>query len=553
MPAITLKVDRVSRFVGIQLSPSQIADLAAALGMSVEEVGEAEVKVEYNPNRPDFGSQVSVARAFKGLLETELGARRYSARPSSIVVEVERSVEPVRPFIACAVVRSLSLSEEDIADLIVLQEDLHWILGRDRRKVAIGLHDYSKVQPPFTYRAVGLSEIRFIPLGSYQEMTPQQILAEHPTGKKYAWILQGKELAPIILDSRGNVLSFPPIINSSLTELRPGARELFIDVTGTDEKAVNQALNILVTTLIDMGGVAYKTMIRYKGRRKRVYTPNLSNINWVLDPGLASSLIGLELSMRDIVKALRRMRLDAKASRGKVIVGVPPYRVDILHPVDLVEEVAIGLGYENLEPVLPETAGIGALLPSSKTLNVLRQFMLGMGFTEVVNTTLSNTERDFKWMLIDREPGVKILNPVSIMYDCLRELLLPGLLSNLAANSKNPYPQRLFELGDAVVKNERLPERAARERHLAFVSCHSSASFSELKAVLDEVLRLFELENSLSAKDYPFFIPGRGAAVVREGVEVGFIGEIHPSVLENFSLYMPVVACELNLSLLGVA
>ncbi len=553
MPAITLRVDRVSRFVGIQLSTNQIADLAAALGMSVEEVGEDEVKVEYNPNRPDFGSQTSVARAFKGLLEIELGAGRYSARASRIVVEVERSVESVRPYIACALVRSLNLGEEDIADLIVLQEDLHWILGRDRRKVAIGLHDYSKVRPPLTYRAVGLSEIRFIPLGSYQEMTPRQILAEHPTGRKYAWILQGKDLAPIILDSRGGVLSFPPIINSSLTELRPGVQELFIDVTGTDEKAVNQALNILVTTLIDLGGVAYKTLIRYKGRRRQVYTPDLSSTKWILDPSLASSLIGLELSTGDVVRALRRMRLDAKASRGKVIVGVPPYRVDILHPVDLVEEVAIGLGYQNLEPVLPETVGIGALLPASKALDILRQFMLGMGFTEVVNTTLSNTERDFSWMLINREPGIKILNPVSIMYDCLRELLLPGLLSNLVANSKNPYPQRLFELGDVIVRNDTLPEKACRERHLAFVVCHSTASFSELKAVLEEVLRLFELENSLSARDYPFFIPGRGAAVVREGVEVGFIGEIHPSVLENFGLYMPVAGCEINLSLLGVA
>ncbi|MEM0482054.1 MAG: phenylalanine--tRNA ligase subunit beta [Nitrososphaerota archaeon] len=553
MPAITLRVDRLSRFVGVQLSPSQIADLAAALGMSVEEVGEAEVKVEYNPNRPDFGSQVSVARAIKGLLGIELGAGRYSARPSKIVVEVERSVEAVRPYIACALIHSLNLSEEDVADLIVLQEDLHWILGRDRRKVAIGLHDYSKVQPPFVYRAVGLSKIRFIPLGSYREMTPQDILFEHPTGRKYAWILQGKDLAPIILDSRGNVLSFPPIINSSLTELRPGARELFIDVTGTDEKAVNQALNILVTTLIDLGGVTYKTLIRYKGRRRQVYTPDLSSTKWILDPSLASSLIGLDLSQREIVKALRRMRLDAKVSRGKLIVGVPPYRVDILHPVDLVEEVAIGIGYENLEPVLPETRGIGALLPASKTLNVLRQFMLGMGFTEVVNTTLSNTERDFNWMLTPKEPGVKILNPVSIMYDCLRELLLPSLLSNLAANSKNPYPQRLFELGDVIIRNDTLPERAGRERHLAFVTCHSTASFSELKAVLEEIFRLFEMENSLSAKDYPFFIPGRGAAIVRGGVEIGFIGEIHPAVLENFGLYMPVAGCEVNLSLLGVA
>ncbi|MEM1533961.1 MAG: phenylalanine--tRNA ligase subunit beta [Nitrososphaerota archaeon] len=552
MPAVTLSVDRLSRLVGVQLTPQQIADLAAALGMSVEEVGEAEVKVEYNPNRPDFGSHITIARAVRGLLALELGAGKYHARASRIVVRAERSVEAVRPFIACALVRSLNLSGEDIADLVGLQEDLHWILGRDRRKVAIGLHDYSKIRPPFLYRAVGPTEIRFIPLDSYEEMTPQQILSEHPTGRKYSWILEGKELVPIIQDSRGNILSFPPIINSSLTELRAGVKEIFIDVTGTDERAVNQALNILVTALIDLGGVAYKTLVAYEGRRRRVYTPDLLKRRWVLDPSLVSRLIGLDMPVREIVNALRRARLDARVSRGKIIVEVPPYRVDILHQVDLVEDVAIGIGYQNLEPILPDTPGLGALLASSRTSDILRHVMLSMGFTEVVNTTLANTERDFKWMLIPKEPDVKILNPVSTLYDCLRELLIPGLLSNLATNSKNPYPQRLFEIGDVIVRDDETPEKTRREKHLAFVICHSTASFSESKSVLEEALRLLDISNDLSARDYPFFIPGRGAALIKDGVEVCFIGEVHPAVLENFGLYMPVACCELNLSKAGI-
>lgn len=551
MPALTLNVSRISKLVGVELTPHQVAELSAAVGMSVEEVGEGEVKVEYNPNRPDFGCHVGVARVFRGLLGVELGARRYRAQPTKILIRAEKSVREVRPIIACALIRSLNLSEEDISDLIVLQEDLHWILGRDRRKVAIGLHDYSKIRPPFTYRAVGLSEIKFIPLGYYDEMTPQKILEEHPTGKKYSWILEGKGLAPIILDGRGYVLSFPPIINSSLTELRAGARELFIDVTGTDEKAVNQALDILVSTLIDLGGVAYKTMVAYEGSRKRVFTPQLSGSTWTLDPNYASSLIGLKLSNKEIVSALRRMRFNAKVSRGKILVEVPPYRVDVMHMVDLVEDVAIGLGYERLEPVLPDTPGYGGLLNSSKLSTLVRQTMIGLGYTEVVNTTLSNSERDFKWMLIQGEPAVKILNPVSILYDSLRELLMPGLLSNLVTNSRNPYPQRIFELGDVVVRNDSLPERVGRESHLAFVTCHSSASFSEVKAMLEELLRILSLEAQLSAKDYPFFIPGRGAAIVKDGVEIGFIGELHPSVLENFGLYMPAAGCELNLSLAG--
>ncbi|MEM4590397.1 MAG: phenylalanine--tRNA ligase subunit beta [Nitrososphaerota archaeon] len=553
MPALSLSVERVSRLIGRDLTPKDVAELSAALGLSVEEVVENEVRVEYNPNRPDFGSHVSLARYFKGLLGLELGSKRYTALSSDIRVQVEESVEKVRPYIVCAVVRSLNLSEEDIADLITLQEDLHWVLGRDRRKVAIGLHDNTKVRPPLTYKAVGLTEISFIPLGAYREMTPLQILSEHPTGRKYSWILEGKEAAPIILDSRGNVLSFPPIINGSLTELRPQANEVFIDVTGTDQKAINQALNIIVTTLVDLGGKAYKTLISYQGRRRRrVYTPDLSPSRWVLDPKWASSLIGVELTSREIVKALRRMRLNAKARGGKVLAEVPPYRVDILHPVDLVEEVAIGLGYQSLEPLLPETPGEGLLLQSTRISSLIRVVMLGLGFTEVVNTTLSNSQRDFAWMRLKTEPRVKILNPISALYDSLRELLSPGLLSNLALNSKNPYPQRLFELGDVLVRDDSLPERTRREMHLAFVTCHSGASFSEVKAVLEEILLHLDISAGLEAREYPFYIPGRSAAVMKEGVEVGFIGEIHPEVLENFGVYMPVAGCELNLRLAGV-
>jgi len=551
LPAIQINVERISRLVGRKLAPSEVAALASSLGLSVEEVGDEYVKAEYNPNRPDFGCHPSLARAFKGLLGIESGARRYSARQSSIAVMVERSVALIRPYIACAVIRSPQLGEDDIADLVALQEDLHWILGRGRRKVAIGIHDYSRIEPPFTYKAVGLSDIRFIPLGSHVEMTPREILEGHPTGRKYAWILQGSGEAPIIIDSRGNVLSFPPIINSSLTELRPGVEELFVDVTGTDERAVNLALNIISTTLADMGGTVYKTRISYWGGRT-VETPGLSSTRMYLDPDYTCSLLGVTLKASKVARTLRRMRLNARAVRGRVLVEIPPYRIDILHPVDLVEEVAIGVGYENLTPTFPATHGLGSLLHSTRIMEVVRQLLLGMGFTEVVNTTLSNSERDYKWMMRPGEPSIKILNPLSALYDTLRDLILPSLLSNLAYNTKNPYPQRIFELGDVIMRQDALPEKAGRETHLALATCHSTASYSEAKSFLEEVLRLLEMDLRLEAREYPFFIRGRAAAVLGGGgEEVGFIGEVSPQVLENFNLYMPVAACELSLTRAG--
>jgi phenylalanyl-tRNA synthetase beta chain len=548
VPALQLNLKRLSSLLGSELSADEAAELAAALGMSVEEVSEESVKVEYNPNRPDFSHIVGVARAMKGLLGLETGAPRYKAAPAKITTRVEASVRKMRPYIACAVVRGLRLEEYHLEELINAQEDLHWVVGRDRRRVAIGLHDLSKVVPPFTYKAVGLDEIRFIPLGEYSEMSPREILSKHPKGRQYSWILEGKERAPVILDSRKRVLSFPPIINSSLTELTPGERDIFIDVTGTDEKSVNNALNILVTTMIDMGGRAECCDVIYSWTGRRDRTPDLRYSVWRVRPASVNNLLGVDLQPREICKQLRKMRLDASVKRGAIEVCVPPYRVDILHEVDLVEEVAIGLGYQNLQPEFPKTFGFGGLLKSTAILSSIRRLVLSLGATEVVNTTLSNSERDYKMMLMDGGPSVKILNPVSALYDSVRERILPSLLSNLAANTDNPYPQRLFEIGDVVLRDDSLPERTRRETHLALVTCHPTASYSEIKSLADEILRHLGKDLVFNPMEQPFFIPGRSVSIMLGDLEVGYAGEIHPAVLENFGIPMPAAALELNLS-----
>jgi phenylalanyl-tRNA synthetase beta chain len=551
MPALRLSVSRLSRLVGKELTAAEVSELAASLGMSVEEVSEEHVKVEYNPNRPDFAHVVSVARAMRGILGLDGGAPRYRVEPPRDYVIVEPGVRGVRPFISCALVRGLQLDDESLEELIIAQEDLHWVIGRDRRKVAIGLHDYSKVSPPFTYKAVGLDGVKFVPLGEYSEATPREILLKHPKGRQYAWILKGKEKAPIITDSKGRVLSFPPIINSSLTELRPGLRDVFIDVTGTDERAVSNALNILVSAMIDLGGRARGVEIRYMWLRKRVRTPDLKNRRWALKPSYVTELIGRELSPQEICRFLRRMRLNARPEKGSIVVEVPPYRVDILHEVDLVEEVSIGMDYQNLEPEFPKTSGTGGLLRSTLMISRIRQLLLSLNLTEVVNTTLSNSERDYN-MMMDGEPAIKILNPVSALYDSVRERLLPGLLSNLAANTDNPYPQRLFEIGDVLEREDTVPERSRRRTNLALVISHSNASYSEIKSIAEEILRHLSPSLSFQQRDYPFFIQGRSVSILFGDTAVGYMGEIHPAVLENFKIPMPTAALELKLSDIGI-
>ena len=550
MPALTVRKQRFWSLLGRELSDEDLSNLLHDLGLDVEEIGEDYFRVEYNPNRPDFSSPVGIARAARGLLGISVGAPRYVLRPARTHIEVDPRLRDVRPYVAAAIVRGLRLGLEELEELIAMQEDLHWILGRDRAKVAIGLHDYSAVKPPFKYAAARGDEYKFIPLGGYSPMTLDEILEKHEKGLRYAHILRGKPFYPLILDSLNRVLSFPPIINSRLTELSEKTTDIFIDVTGTDFKAVIHAINILTTAMADMGGVVERVKVKYQDRV--ISTPIYKQKKWRLRRGETSEVLGLELRSIDIVRALRRMRHDARA-RGEVIeVTPPPYRPDIMHVVDLIEDVAMGIGYGNLEPAQPQVLAYGSLHSDTILEDLAREIMIGLGFTEVMNFTLTNIEDEYVRMRVQPHSHIKLRNPVSQEYSILRTWILPSLMKTLALNVKAQYPQRIFEIGDVICPDSSRPEKAARRLRLAAASSHSEASYSEMKSVAEEVLRNLDVDGwDLEPLDSMPFIEGRAAQIAWRGGVLGFFGEIHPEVLTSWKLSMPTAAMELDLSLLA--
>jgi phenylalanyl-tRNA synthetase beta chain len=550
VPAILVRPERISRFLGREIGAEELAELLARLGISVDEVTPGGIKAEYNPNRPDFSSHAGIARALNGVLGLELGAPRVSCRPSGWRVIVDESVKAVRPFVVAALVRGLGLEEEDILELIAMQEDLHWVLGRDRRKVAIGLHDASKVRPPIRYLARPLNEVRFVPLRGSFPMTGEEILEKLETGRKYGRLVRPYGVAPLLVDAKGDVLSFPPVINSSLTEVTTSTTEVFIDVTGTDLEAVSKALNILVYALHEMGGRIYSVTV--VDGRKRLRTPDLRPERWRVYPETVRRALGVDLPEREIVRALRMMRLDARMrGKGSIEVQVPPYRVDVLHPIDFAEDVFIAL-QERVVPEFPDTTTFGGLLPETRALDAIKAAFIGLGFTEAFNTVLSNYRRDYELLSVSGPEPVRILNPVSAEYDILRTMLLPGLLTTLAVNRHNPYPQRFFEVGDVVLYDPERPEMTRRVVKAACVVSHATASYSEIKSVYEEFSRYVKREIAPVERDYPFMVPGRSVALTYGGKEVGFAGEVHPRVLESFDLEMPVAAMELELGPLGL-
>ena len=546
MPVLTIRKERFWKLLGKRLSDEELARLLHDLALDLEELGEEHLRVEYNPNRPDYSSPVGIARAARGLLGIEVGPPKYRLHPPKTYIDVDPRLRKVRPYVVSAIVRGLKLGSTEFEELIAMQEDLHWILGRDRRKVAIGLHDLSAVKPPFHYIAAKGDEYKFIPLGGYVPMSLNEILEKHEKGIKYAHIIKDKPYYPLITDSRGRVLSFPPIINSRLTELSDRTRDLFIDMTGTDLDALMKALNVFTTTLADMGGRIECIRVRYRDRSMK--TPDYRVKKWRLRIDYVNEVLGSKLSPKDVIKALKRMRYEVKAQKRVLIVTPPPYRVDIMHEIDLVEDVAMGIGYSSLKPKQPEALTYGALHPNTMLEESAREILLGLGFTEVMNFTLTNVENEYDKMRVKPHLHVRLKNPVSAEYSILRTWILPGLMKTLSTNVKSLYPQKIFEIGDVVHLDEAKPEKTARKMRLAAVSCHSHASYSEMKSIVEEVLKNLMINDwRLKPYDSMPFIEGRAAEIIWRGKSIGFFGEIHPEVLTTWGISMPASAMELDL------
>jgi phenylalanyl-tRNA synthetase beta chain len=553
MPTITLERDRFSHFVGRDLSVKEMTKWLPWLGTDTEEVGADYVKIEYNPNRVDFCSYSGVARAYRGLMGWETGMPTFTLKQGKIPLRVDKSVAEVRPYVVSAVVRDLTIDYDAIRELMEMQEALHWMIGRDRKKASIGVHNLDSVKPPFSYVTCAPDEIKFIPLDKTEPMTPQEILEKHDKGMAYKGEVDWASRYPLIVDSNGDVLSFPPIINGELTRVVEDTKNLFIDVTGTELNAISRSLNVLVTALADMGGKVETVHVEYFDHT--LVTPDLTPQKMRLHTTYSNERLGLNFSDAETIEALLKSRLDAKqAEAGVVDVTIPAYRTDILHEIDLVEDVAIGYGYYNLTPTKPATVTIGKQHWINVMAGDVRQIMVGLGFVEALNFVLANEVDHYQKMRRKPESLVTLANPVSTEYSIIRNDLLPSLIKNLADSKHHVFPQRMFEVSDVITLNPDTETGTERRIHAAAVSSHPTANFTEIKSFLDSLLMNLCFKNVTAIEtNHPSFLAGRAITVSLGDMEVGVVGEIHPEVLNNFELENPTGAFEIDLQkIIGV-
>lgn len=546
MPVINFTYQNLNELLGTSIDKKELIDLLPMIGSDIEDYDDENLKVEFFPNRPDHYSVEGIARTLKGFIGTEMGIPHYDLTPSGTSITVDPGLANIRPYTSCALVEGINLDDDKLVQIMEFQEDLHWVLGRDRKKVAIGIHNLDVLTPPFYYKAADPLTTSFVALDTDEKMNLQEILENHKKGRAYAHIIDKFDKYPLLIDSEDNVLSMPPIINGELTKLTADTKNVFVDVTGTDKKAVDHTLNIITTSFAE-SGAKIKTMdVIYPYETRTL--PDLTPKKKVLRVENAQRMIGIDSSRDEIIGMLCRVRLDAEAlNEDEIEVSIPPYRIDVLHEVDIIENVAIGYDFRKIRARLPDVATVASEDPHKAFENRVREIMIGYGFYEVMSLMLTSEEQHYQKMNLPEDQRVVVAQPISQDRTMIRKSLLNGLMEFLEDNTHEELPQKIFEVGEVVYLDESAETRTRGVSKLAALVTHSTANFTEIKSLTASLISNLGLQMTVKPLDHPSFIKGRCAEVVTKGDKVkGFFGEVSPLVISNFNLEYPVVGFELE-------
>ncbi len=525
------------------------------VGLDIEGIDSQNVRIEYNPNRPDFSSQYGIARALKGLLEIDVGIPKFELSvDSTYTIKVEESVKELRPYIVSLVAtRRQNLSDEDIRELITTQEDLHNGIGRRRKKVSIGLHDLDKITFPLSYTSVNKS-FSFVPLDRQENYTIEQILEKLETGLEYRHILKDTENYPIILDSNNAVLSFPPIVNGNETKISTNVKNVLVEITANDKSTAQEAIAIIAMNLFDAGFKIQPVTIYDSISRNKELTPLMEPKLMQVDSNYINQMLGLNLSIKQISFCLQKNRLGVIhdiTENGKITCVVPRYRADIFHPIDIVEEAVIGYGVFNLQPTKTLSKTSGKKSDLACLFSAVREILAGLGILEILSFSLVSKKVEYELMGIkeNMKRAITVEGTKSTEHEVLRTSLIPSLLYTLSHNIHEAYPQKIFEIG----KVFGLSGLTREYWNIGVAIAHSLASYTEAKSVVQELLDecfspKYSDPISTLATHNDMYIDGRCANILSNKKKIGIIGEIAPICLENYKMRVPVVAFELNIS-----
>ncbi|MEM4625343.1 MAG: phenylalanine--tRNA ligase subunit beta [Candidatus Pacearchaeota archaeon] len=534
MAVLTIKKDKFEKEIGT--INEELEEKIALFGTPIDSINEEEINIEIFPNRPDLLSYENWKCAFL-LFNDSKKHPDYQLKDSKQKVIVDKSVNKVRPFCMAAIVKNVSFTDERIKEIMQFQEKIHSTIGRNRKKVAMGYYILDKIKFPIHYTAKSPKEIIFQPLEFHEKMNSIEILERHPCGVEYGHLIKNFNQFPIYIDSNNQILSLPPIINSEeLGRIDQSTKNVLIEASGTDKEILKKVILMACIDLANCGGEIFSVDIIYENKKDKI---NLKPIKTKFNYKNANSLLGIEIKKQEAKKLLKRMGHTLKEG----VVESPPWRTDILHEVDLIEEIAIAYGYNKFEAKIPQISTIGESDKRELIKNKIADLLIGLEFQEISNYHL--TTKEFQIDKIGRQyRDIIEVEKSKTEFNILRRDLTHYALKILAENVDVEYPHKIFEIGKIFFKSK---EEIVEEEHLSIAL--SPNDFTKLKQIIDYIIRMLNIkvEITLPENENSYFIDGRYAEIKFNNKSIGHFGEINPEILERFKIKMPVSSLEINI------
>ena len=562
MPKIECQDERLWNYIGRKFTLDGLKEILPAAKAELDGLGEeGELKLEFNDtNRPDLWSAAGLGRQLKTYLsgklpEYDFFSRAASPRPcGSRLVKVDPKLENIRPYIVAFEITGKKVDDALLKEIIQSQEKLCWNYGRKRSSIAMGIYRSDMIEYPVLYRAADPDKDGFVPLGFEKRMSLREILKEHPKGQEFGHIIAHMPLYPYLTDSRGDVLSMPPVINSAhIGAVKEGDDTLFVELTGSDMPSLTLAASIVACDLADAGFTIkpVKTEYPYDTPLGREVTiPFYFQKPVSVSLAYAEKLLGMAFTEKEALTCLGKAGCAAKAEGGSLTVTPPVYRNDFLHPVDIVEELMIGKGMQAFEPVMPRDFTVGRLSRAEVFIRQVKSIMVGLGFQEMIYNYLGSGRDFIEKMGLKGADIVRIGNPMSESFEYVRNSILPCLLSSESVSGNGVYPHRIFEVGKIALLDPSENYGTATKNYIGFLAADKLAGFNEVNANVSAFFYYINREYTLSEIEDPRFIGGRCAAVMADGRRVGLFGELRPEVLDSWGISMPCSAGEVDLDFL---
>lgn len=565
MPKIEVNEKLFLNLLGKRYSKDELDSMLQVAKAELDEwnqnegsVDERVIKIELNDtNRPDLWSTAGLVRAMAQYHQGKVFKYPFFSNEDQKqdakerVIKVDASVQGVRPYIAGFVISGKAIDDPMLKDIIQTQEKLCWNYGRKRKSIAMGVYRAALMNFPVTYKAVDPLTTKMQPLGLDDEMNLKTILEKHPKGLEFGSILKDEKVYPFLTDSKNEVLSFPPIINSAkIGAVKTGDKDLFVEFTGTDLPSLCIAASIVACDFADSGYDILPVRVEYPfdtefGRS--ITFPYYFQKPVSSELARISKFLGRNFSIEETKACLLRMGLQTE-SHGQFITVYPPeFRNDFLHSADIIEDVMVGYGLENFDPERPKDFTIGRLTNIEMLSRNVKDILVGLGFQEMIYNYLGSGKDYVEKMGIDKSKVIQVSNPMSENFEFVRNSPIPSLLGSETLSAKAPYPHRIFETGKVAFRAPEENYGTKTRQYLGFSVSHADANYNEAASTVNALLYFLNADYVVKESTDVRFIVGRQASILFKGEVIGVFGEVHPQVLENWGITVPTIALEMDL------